>query len=108
MTAISWCSRLPRTVGTSTTEAAMMAAVETAKEAIRVYDILMAIGHDLDRPTIYCDNQAVNEWRTQYYAGKLIYLCELCSTMVTLKFTPVPDDILDIFTEHAKYPLPGL
>ena len=53
MTAISWCSRLPRTVGTSTTEAAMMAAVETAKEAIRVYDILMAIGHDLGRPTIY-------------------------------------------------------
>ena len=50
MTAISWCSRLPRAVGTSTTEAAMIAAVETAKEAIRVYDILIAIG-----PMIWAD-----------------------------------------------------
>ena len=96
--AISWRESLQPIVATSTTEAAMMAAVEAANEAIIGYDVLLAIANDLGRPTIYC---AVDQARTKYYAVKLINLCEFCSTVVALKFTPAVGGISDIFTKSV-------
>ena len=56
--AVSWYSKLQRTVALSSAEAEYMALTEVTKEALYYTYLLQQLGFDLDcPPTIYCDSQ---------------------------------------------------
>ncbi|KAD4889451.1 hypothetical protein E3N88_21524 [Mikania micrantha] len=57
-TAVSWMSRLQRSVALSTTEAEYMAAVEASKELIWLKNFLEELGKKQPDSPLYCDNQS--------------------------------------------------
>jgi ATP-binding cassette subfamily B (MDR/TAP) protein 1 len=56
--AVSWKSRLQKTVALSTTEAEYMAAVEAGKELIWMRDFLTELGMEQEKFVLHCDNQS--------------------------------------------------
>jgi hypothetical protein len=56
--AVSWSSRLQKTVAASTTEAEYMAAAAGVKEALWLRKLLVDFGYPNKMVTIFCDNQA--------------------------------------------------
>ena len=57
--AVSWQSRLQKTVALSTTEAEYMAAVEAGKEVLWMKDFISELGIRQDEYRLYCDSQSV-------------------------------------------------
>ena len=56
--AVSWQSRLQKTVALSTTEAEYMAAVEAGKEILWMKDFIGELGIRQDEYRLYCDSQS--------------------------------------------------
>jgi hypothetical protein len=56
--AVSWQSRLQKTVALSTTEAEYMAAVEAGKEIIWMKDFIRELGIRQEEYRLYCDSQS--------------------------------------------------
>ena len=57
-TAISWMSRLQKSVALSTTEAEYMAIAEAAKELIWLKNFLIELGFQQEDCVLHCDNQS--------------------------------------------------
>ena len=55
--AVSWQSRLQKTVALSTTEAEYMAAVEAGKEVLWMKDFISELGIRQEEYRLYCDSQ---------------------------------------------------
>ena len=56
--ALSWQSRLQKTVALSTTEAEYMAAVEAGKEILWMKDFIGELGIRQDEYRLFCDSQS--------------------------------------------------
>ena len=56
--AVSWQSRLQKTVALSTTEAEYMAAVEAGKEVLWMKDFISELGIRQEEYRLYCDSQS--------------------------------------------------
>ena len=56
--AVSWQSRLQKTVALSTTEAEYMAAVEAGKEVLWMKDFIGELGIRQEEYPLYCDSQS--------------------------------------------------
>ena len=56
--AVSWQSRLQKTVALSTSEAEYMAAVEAGKEVLRMKDFIGELGIRQEEYRLYCDSQS--------------------------------------------------
>ena len=57
--AVSWQSRLQKTVALSTMEAEYMAAVEAGKEILWMKDFIGEVGIRQDEYRLFCDSQSV-------------------------------------------------
>ena len=57
-TAVSWMSKLQKSVALSTTEAEYMAVAEASKELIWLKNFLIELGKEQDDCVLFCDNQS--------------------------------------------------
>lgn len=70
-TAVSWMSRLQKSVALSTTEAEYMAVAEASKELVWLKDFFEEIGKEQADYSLYCDNEsAVKLAKNPVYHGK--------------------------------------
>ncbi|KAD1365130.1 hypothetical protein E3N88_42941 [Mikania micrantha] len=70
-TAVSWMSRLQRSVALSTTEAEYMAAAKASKELIWLKNFLEELGKKQPNSPLYCDNQsAIHLGKNLVFHGK--------------------------------------
>ncbi|KAD5961972.1 hypothetical protein E3N88_13445 [Mikania micrantha] len=70
-TAVSWMSRLQRSVALSTTEVEYMAAAEASKELIWLKNFLEELGKKQPDSPLYCDNQsAIHLGKNPVFHGK--------------------------------------
>ena len=107
-TAISWKSRLQSIVALSTTEAELVAAVESAKEAVYLKELLNDLGFEQPSVRIFCDNQSAIHLatnlaissRTKHINVRDAYLARLHEAkIVYLQKVLTDDNAADMFTK---------
>jgi transposase InsO family protein len=107
-TAVSWRSRLQSIVALSTTEAELVAAVESAKEAVYLKELLNDLGFKQPSVSIFCDNQSAIHLatnlafssRTKHINVRDAYLARLHEAkIVYLKKVLTDDNAADMFTK---------
>ncbi|KAJ9536138.1 hypothetical protein OSB04_un000681 [Centaurea solstitialis] len=112
-TAISWRSRLQSIVALSTTEAELIAAVESAKEAIYLKELLNDLGFEQPSVRIFCDNQSAIHLatnlafspRTKHINVRDAYLARLHEAkIVYLQKVLTDDNAADMFTKCYRQP----
>lgn len=106
---IQWCSKLQKTVATSTAEAELNAATMAAQEAVHLQQLLDFMGYPQPTPTtILVDNQAcialtlnpTQHGKTKHFNVKLNYLRELVSNQTVVLFYISTDlNTADILTK---------
>ena len=96
--AISWASRLQKSVSTSTAEAERNAVVKASKEAVHLVNLLRELVLEIQQPVnVFVDNQACNtlgqnsmiHGKTKHYALKVHFVRNLVeSRLLELNYLP--------------------
>jgi len=112
--AVSWSSKLQRTVAQSSCEAEYMAAGEATKEAKWLTQLLSDLGHSMTSPTIiFSDNQGAidlsrnpgHHHRTKHIDIRHHFIREVQEAgVIALKFIPTNEQPADMLTKSLVGP----
>ncbi|KAJ0714724.1 putative RNA-directed DNA polymerase [Helianthus annuus] len=109
-TAVSWMSRLQKSVALSTTEAEYMAIAEASKELVWLKTFLGELGKDQADYSLYCDNEsAVKLAKNPVYHGKTKHIGMryhfvrglISEGTMSLKNIPGAENPADMFTKSV-------
>jgi transposase InsO family protein len=112
--AVSWASRLQRTVALSTTEAEYMALAEVAREITWIRALVKDVGYKVDAPTrVNCDNQGtialvknpVHHKRTKHIDIRYHFTREKHEAEeISVEYCSTQDMLADILTKGLAKP----
>jgi hypothetical protein len=108
-TAISWNSRVQKTIALSSTEAEYMSLYDTCRQLVWMHSFLKELGMPVDTIPLCGDNQGaifnapnpVQEKQTKHIDICFHYICEKVSNgEVTLHFVTTDHNPTDMFTKN--------
>lgn len=111
--AVCWSSRLQNVVALSTTEAEIMAASDTAREAAWLKKLFVDLHFTVGAVPIMCDNQTTighitgttGARRTKYIDTHYHFAQDAHDNkLVTFAYIPTTDNVADIFTKALPTP----